>query len=219
MSLCGRSPPPPERERSPRQCVSERRVPLGVTVRSVFKNRCRQKRPSGRSEPVTARGPAPGSRSRVSPRSVGTAGTSPGAPCRRGFPGQGARTVGSQAPFPRVPVAQGPWALCVVPSCHMVPANPCETALPPERCCRAHPQLRPPGVKGQSSPSCPTCPPCPSAARMRGAVLILEVPSPLPSPSHVGSCVPWAVSGLLLPTCSVRAPVRPAPRVAAAAGG
>lgn len=149
----------------------------------------------------------------------GTAGTSPGAPCRRGFPGQGARTVGSQAPFPRVPVAQGPWALCVVPSCHMVPANPCETALPPERCCRAHPQLRPPGVKGQSSPSCPTCPPCRCAARMRDAVLILEVPSPLPSPSHVGSCVPWAVSGLLLPTCSVRAPVRPAPRVAAAAGG
>lgn len=111
LSLCGRSPPPPERERSPQQCVSERRVPLGVTVRSVFKNRCRQKRPSGRSEPVTARGPAPGSRSRVSPRLVGTAGhcwDQPWGAVSQGFPGAGGSDHWVSGPLSTRPRGPGP---------------------------------------------------------------------------------------------------------------
>lgn len=118
-------------------------------------------RASVRQSPVL--GPAPGWCSHVPlwMTPPGSAGTGPGA---------GDSGVGSQAPFPRDHVAEGPSGraggcrLCS-PGCGGA-VNPRETVLPLNRCSRACPWLRPPGVKGHSSLSSPTHLPCLCRPRM-----------------------------------------------------
>lgn len=123
LSLRDRSPPPP-----PRQWVSERAC-SGRGHGSFYLQKQVQAQASGR--PPCAR-----HRAWVAPRAVqpgfvadGTAGE-----CAGQAPGQGARTVGPQAPFPRVHVAEGPRGRAgrcgLVRFCRVVPVSSRRSVAP-----------------------------------------------------------------------------------------
>lgn len=182
LSLRDRSPPPP-----PRQWVSERAC-SGRGHGAFYLQKQVQAQASGRP-------PCAHHRAWVAPRAVqpgfvadGTAGE-----CAGQAPGQGARTVGPQAPFPRVHVAEGPRGRAgrcgLVRSCRVVPVSSRRSVAPGHVL-----SCSPLGSKGrvhcQARLALRVC-----AGPGSGGTRLSWRRRPLSPPSRLGCCLPRVLSG------------------------